>query len=194
MCNPVAVQLVGVAITIAGTVASSVAAQQQAKNAQKAARYNAEVRNQQAETVLEQGRLAASERRRQVRVVLGKQRASLAASGVALSEGNALDIQLQTLQFGALDAATIEHNAALRANALRNSAEIELFKGDAAHATATGQAIATGISGAGSAVSSLASIDFGATGGESFFDFNSDPLAPQEFDLPPDNTNFAGVA
>ncbi len=148
MCTPSLAALAISAIAVIATTTVTVIAQQEAaKNAKTLAEHNALIKNLQADSVLDAAVVAADALSRKRRQFLGLQQARLASSGVSISEGAALEIQLQTIEDAALDRATVFHNAQLQANALRAGADIELFKGDIAQANALGQSIATGVAG-----------------------------------------------
>ncbi len=104
--------------SIGGTIMGAVGQLQAGDAAAKAANYNAAVaRNnqiiaeQQAQDALKRGQIAEDEQRRKTAQIRGAQRASLAASGVALDQGAPLDILGDTAAFGELDALTIRNNA-----------------------------------------------------------------------------------
>lgn len=61
------------------------------------------------------GETAAHRHRAATRQLIGSQRAALAANGVSLDTGSALDVQTDSARMGALDEATIRNNAAREA-------------------------------------------------------------------------------
>ncbi len=190
MCAPAIFAAVSIAATIAGTVTQAVAARSAADSAQKTARYNAELRERQARDAIERARIRKHNRDAKTLKNLGIQRAEIAAAGIALSEGNALDIQLQEIQFGAEDAAMEMYAGILEATAFRNDAQLQLFKGDVVAANAKGQIVAAVFSGVAGVVGAAGT--FAQPGA---FEFNNpfgggvpaDPVPPSYYDI-----NFSG--
>lgn len=72
---------------------------------------NARMANLQAEDAINRGNKEANNVKRQTRVLIGSQRAAMAAQGIDLGVGSALDIQEETAALGAEDALTIKNNA-----------------------------------------------------------------------------------
>lgn len=72
---------------------------------------NARIADIQAADAIKRGDKESANHMRKVRQLIGSQRAKAAASGVDANSGSALDIQLDTSNFGALDALTIKNNA-----------------------------------------------------------------------------------
>lgn len=100
-------------------------------------RNNAQIAEWQAEDAIKRGDKAASRVRMQAKQLKGTQRARLAANGVDLGEGSALQILSDTDYFADVDASTVLDNAAKEAWALRTQAagamaEADLFAGRAA--------------------------------------------------------------
>lgn len=117
----------GLAQTLAtvGTVgglasgAMGVMGAQQSSAAQTAsARYQAQVmaNNQtiaqrNADAALQAGQAAEQQQRQKTAAMIASQRAALAANGVDLSSGSALDLQADTATLGELNAQTVRNNA-----------------------------------------------------------------------------------
>lgn len=106
----------------AGALMSAQGASDQAQAQKDALAYqsqvsanNAQYSEWQAEDALNQGDTAEDKQRLQTAQLKGTQRASLAANGVALGEGSALDILTATDYMGEQDALTIRDNAARQA-------------------------------------------------------------------------------
>lgn len=57
------------------------------------------------------GRDDEAEQKRKTKLLIGRQRAALAAQGIEIDSGSALDLQLESAEFGAADALTIKNNA-----------------------------------------------------------------------------------
>lgn len=72
---------------------------------------NARLADIRAKDAEERGKEDAKNYKLQVKRLIGRQRAALAAQGVDPDTGTGLDIQLETAEFGALDANTILNNA-----------------------------------------------------------------------------------
>lgn len=83
---------------------------------------NAQVADWQAEDATRRGKVAASDQRIKNNQLKGTQRARLAANGVDLGHGSALQILADTDYFGDIDAGRIEDNAAREAWAIRQQA------------------------------------------------------------------------
>lgn len=124
-----------------------------------AADYNAQVARQKAE----QTRQAAAEEERRARIqgrkAIGRQRAAFGASGIALG-GSALDVLSETASNAELDALTIRHGGAVKAQGFENEATLDEFKGSVARTQGYLGASATILKSVGSAASSA-----GAGGG-----------------------------
>jgi hypothetical protein len=113
----------------AGAAMSAVSAFQQSKGAKDAygiqsqiAGNNATIAGWQAQDALARGEREASRVRMRGNQMKGRQRAALAASGVDLGTGSALEILTDTDFFTDVDASTIKDNAAREAWAIRNQA------------------------------------------------------------------------
>lgn len=75
------------------------------------ARVNEEMSIRQAEDAIKRGQETEVRYRGNVKKVLGRQRAALAAQGIDISSGSAMDVQTETTNIGELDALTIKNNA-----------------------------------------------------------------------------------
>ena len=76
---------------------------------------NAQLADWQAADALQRGKIDEKKQRRVTEQVIGSQRAGLAAQGVDVNRGSALDVQADAAYLGELDALTIRHNAAKEA-------------------------------------------------------------------------------
>jgi len=65
----------------------------------------------QAESATTRGRAESDQEKIKTKKLIGAQRAKLAAQGIEVDSGSALDIQLETAELGAVDALTIRNNA-----------------------------------------------------------------------------------
>ncbi len=109
-------------IVAAGALLSAKSASDQAQAQKDSATYqasvnanNAQIAEWNAESVEDQGRTAVENSQQQTAQLKGSQRAALAANGVSLGEGSALDILTSTDYMGERDALTIRDNAARQA-------------------------------------------------------------------------------
>lgn len=123
-------QLAGAGVQAAGAYQGSQATKQAYGMQAAAAERNAQVAGWQAEDATSRGRVAASHQRMKTSQLKGTQRARLAANGVDLGVGSALEILADTEYFGEIDANTITDNAAKEAWAIRQQASG--FNADAA--------------------------------------------------------------
>lgn len=106
------------AATLAGGISQFAAQRQAATAARRQGSYeaelhrrNAEVAEIQAQDALARGDRDAGRHRRAVGGLVGSQRAALAAQGLDIDSGSALDIQAESVAMGELDALTIRNNA-----------------------------------------------------------------------------------
>jgi hypothetical protein len=77
--------------------------------------FNARVYEGQATDAVARGKDTENRFRQQIKGLIGSQRASYAAQGIDVSDGSALDVQMDTARQGQLDALTIRTNAAREA-------------------------------------------------------------------------------
>ncbi len=120
MCTGVEIALIGA--SMAGTAVSAYGAVQQSAATKNAYNYqaqvsanNAKIAEWQAQDALRRGEQAEIDQRRKTAALKGNQRATLAARGLDISEGSALNILSDTDYLGELDALTIRDNAAKQA-------------------------------------------------------------------------------
>lgn len=159
-------------------VTGFIGAQQEGAQQQKQAEYqaaiqrnNAIIANQNANVALDyakdarlRGDMEAEQFSGKVRQLEGQQKAVLAANGVQVGAGTALDITAETKQIGQLDALTIRSNSEREALGFENqavnfqaqsqnqaaSANLSSFAGANAASAANGRAFSSLLSGAGS--------------------------------------------
>lgn len=115
MCTPAAAPYV----MMAGAGASAMGASNSAKAQQAGLNYqaevaanNAQIAEWQAQDAIRQGQEQEQQSRLQYAATKATQRAALAANGVALDEGSAVDILTSTDYADVVDASTIRANAA----------------------------------------------------------------------------------
>lgn len=165
MCNPAFIAVgISVAATAAGTAVQAVASHNAGISAQRSADYNSRILEYQARDALDRGAARVSAHRHRVAALLGMQRARMAAAGIDVTEGNAVDIQVQTTAFGELDAAAIYVDAEREALALRHGARLTIFEGDAAKRAGDFNAAGIAIAGAGRIAGSVSAAQAGGLG------------------------------
>lgn len=113
---------IGLGLQAAGAFTGAAGAYKQSKSNQQALKTQAAVAEYQAKDAERRGALSFNKHRLQVAQMKGTQTASLAARGLALDEGSALNILMDTDYMGEVDAATIKDNTAKEAWALRTNA------------------------------------------------------------------------
>jgi hypothetical protein len=114
------------ALGAASLVMGGISAYQQSASAQASMEYQAQVaRNNaitaeyQAQDAIKRGEVAEAEQRRRTAMMKGSQTARLAANGLDISEGSALNILSDTDWMGEQDALTVRDNASREAWAYR---------------------------------------------------------------------------
>ena len=116
-------QVLGTVAKISSQQQANTAARQQAEFEAAVARNNQILQEQAAVNVLEQGRVIAEDikergtiaeqlQRREIRGLIGIQRAALAGSGVEVGTGSALDVTTDTAEIGEFEALTTRANTA----------------------------------------------------------------------------------
>ena len=122
------------ALSFVGAISQGNAAAKQAEYQAAFARNNQIMANNAALDAEAAGRTKEANARRATEGLKGRQRAVLAANGVDVNTGSALDIQTDTAALGELDALTIRSNAERDAVGYRNQGQN--FGGEAALAAA----------------------------------------------------------
>lgn len=151
MCNP------GIAVMVAMGVMTAASGMYAADASKKAAQYTADVAKQnadlddfRADQAGQLGAIREEQHRAKVRQLAGTQRANLAANGVDLGSGTALDMVTETYTMGEADALTIRFNAMNEAWGFRTQAINERNGGRFAkmqgHNQATGTYLSTAAS------------------------------------------------
>jgi hypothetical protein len=109
-------------IALASTAFQMYGQYQQGKSQQAQYNYqaqvdanNAQIVEWQAQDAIKRGDIEEQQHRLKVAQLAGRQRSALAASGVDVSSGSALDVLGDTAELGELDALTIRSNAAREA-------------------------------------------------------------------------------
>lgn len=73
--------------------------------------FNSRIAELQAKKTEADGKEQSTQYKTKIKQLIGKQRASMAAQGIEVGSGSALEVQLETKELGALDALTIRNNA-----------------------------------------------------------------------------------
>ncbi len=107
----VVIGALGVGVSAVGQVQQSNAAGRMAAYQEAANRNNEIMAQQAAEDARQRGQIAEAQKRTETDILKGRQRAVLAANGVLVDTGTALDITSDTAAFGELDALTTRSNA-----------------------------------------------------------------------------------
>lgn len=141
MCDPVT------ALVVASTVVSTASAYQQGQYQEDIAEYNARVSENEATRVRNIGVDEENKQRRQTAELISRQRTQLAASGVDIGTGSALQLQEDAALLGEIDALNIRENFAEQATALERGTVSGRSQGRAAARAGTTQAFGTLLSG-----------------------------------------------
>ncbi len=120
MCDPTLI----LAGNLFGTGLQAFGAIQSSRAAKSAGEFNAVTRRNQAADAITRGNKEVVRNRMRTRSLKGKQIAALAANGVALDEGSALDILASTDVLSDIDERTILDNADREAQGFRTQAEL----------------------------------------------------------------------
>lgn len=123
----------------------------------KVSENNATVDEIKAQDAIARGYQEETIHRKSTRQIIGSQRASFAAQGVEVNDGSALDVQLDVVRLGELDAITIRTNAAREAwgykvDAMNDKASADDIRagGQIAKQAGRNAAVSTVLTGAGS--------------------------------------------
>lgn len=145
MCDPTMLMVA----SVMGSVVSAASAMQQADDARSLANYNAKVREYQAQDTIDRAAVEEQKQREQVRQFMGKQRASMGASGVEVGQGSFGDVLAQSAEMGERDSLTIRNNAMRAAWGYETQSAAEQFEGEARARAYQGRAVGSLLSGAG---------------------------------------------
>ncbi len=100
-----------VALTAASTYSQYASLKAQGNYQSQIALSNARLANIQADDAVQRGEKDVLKSQQETKAVAGSQRAALAAQGIDMKSGSALDVQEDTAGRGAMDALTIRNNA-----------------------------------------------------------------------------------
>jgi len=115
MSDTSSLQLAAGLLTGGEAVGSFVSEQRSAGAIDTAADFNTKLATLQAQDAILRGNASARRAENETTGVVGRARASMAAQGVDLGSGSALDVQAQDAGIGAFDAQMIRNNAAREA-------------------------------------------------------------------------------
>ncbi len=159
MCGPAALAGASAAVGAAGQIVGGIGQAQQYRYQAKIDRHNAGLANDQARDSIETTNLEAQRRYRELSQIKGAQIAGMAANGVDLNFGSAVDIQRDTAMIGAEDVGQIykggnERTRGFEINAFnyRSSAAANQAKAKGAITSALFGAAATALGGASQAM------------------------------------------
>lgn len=155
-----------VASQLIGAGFSAYASIQSARMQKKMFELNSLIAGKQSDYALEKGKIQEEAVRMATRTTIGKQRAAFAAQNVALDDGTALEMQMDTAKWGEVDALRTRNNAAMEAWGYRLQAGSQAIQGSLAMMSGiyqSGAAAISGISSAGmSAMQVAAASGYGA--------------------------------
>ena len=143
-----AIAIAGLAASAASTGAALASQANQAEAARQQAAYQAQVAQNNAALAQQQGEVAQQQIYREGAQRAAAQRATMAANGIDLGFGTAVDIQQDTARATALDAATAQYNAFLQGTSLRDQATLDRTAGRNAAAAAPAAMAGTLLAGA----------------------------------------------
>lgn len=162
MCDfGITAAVIGIVGTIASTTMGVVSSVQSA-NAQKAqynyqaqvAKKNAEIAQNNADQKRQEGIEEARQQRMKTLRTIGSQQAAMAANGIDISSGTALDVVEDTAAIGELDALTTRYNYETQAvgfeqqaSNFNNQANLDTFAGQNAYKSGMTSAIGSGFKG-----------------------------------------------
>lgn len=154
MCEPATI---AATVSVVSTVAQGFQAKQQGEFQEGVSRYNARQLENEAVQTRNIGVEEENRQREQTAQLLSRQRAQIAASGVEIGAGSALQIQEDTQTIGEIDALRIRSNFERQAGSLEEQAELELVQGESAaeagRSAFTGSLLSVGVGAGASALS-----------------------------------------
>ena len=138
MCTGIetAIAIGGLVASAASTGLAMASQANQAQAAKQQAAYQAQVAQNNAALAQQQGEVAQQQVYREGAQRAAAQRATMAAHGIDLGFGTAVDIQQDTARATALDAATAQYNAFLQGTSQRDQSVLDRTVGRNASAAA----------------------------------------------------------
>lgn len=143
--------------SIAGGIAQSDALKAQGEQQRIVGDFNAKLSEMQAQDALDRGGKDAENLQKQASRMIGSQRAALAAQGLEVDSGSALEIQNDSKEMAARDVVTIRNNAAREAFGFKVQAMNSTNEGRMAQLAANKQASSSLLVGGMNAASSIMS-------------------------------------
>lgn len=165
MCEPTTLMIATLGLNAAAGAYTASAQRAAGEYEQQVAERNATIAEQQAEQARQIGNMEEERQLRRVRAVVGSQRATLAANGLDVNSGTALDLQAETAGFGAADALNLRSNALREAWGFKVDATNQRNAGRAARAQGNNQAAGTLLTTASNMVSQAYSGGMFGSGG-----------------------------
>jgi len=140
-----------------GAWSESEAIKMQGEFQQSQYEFNRKIGEYKAEEAIKMGEEEVTRHKRQVKQMIGSQRVALAAQGIEIESGSALDIQAETAMLGAMDEITIRNNALRSALGYKMGALKQGFLGRYAGISSESRAMQTLLAGGQRAASSAGS-------------------------------------
>lgn len=152
MCDPVSLTVAATVATMAGQFVQGQAASNQAHYEQAAADANAKLAGDQARNTIDTTKKEAARRYREASQLEGQQQAALAANGVDINYGSALDVQKDSKMIASEDVGNIYAQGAQKTQGYLIDAYNYRQKAAAAKSAASSAGLATAFGMAGSAL------------------------------------------
>lgn len=140
------------------SVGDASAAKQQGKYQEMVGNLNAQMADDAGRDALKRGAEEVFAIKKNAKRAVGSQRAALAAQGIVVDDGSALDVQLDTARSAEIDSMTARNNAWREAYGYKVQAISDSAGGKLANIAAQNQARGTLIAGGVNAANSAASI------------------------------------
>jgi len=126
-----AIALAAVAVSAVGTGVAVAGQMEQADAAEKAGKYNEKVARNNALAAQHQAQYEADRISKRNRVILGRQKAAIAKSGI-LDSGSTFDVFMDSAVEGELDRMAALYSGTVRSNYATSQATLSRMEGDAA--------------------------------------------------------------
>lgn len=156
-----AMSAIGAVMTAYGSYQQQKSANAQAEYQAKLSERNAQVADMEAKYARDTAAEKEKTHRQKVRQFVGRQRAAQSSSGVAVDQGSNLDVTLDTVEGGELDAMAIHHEGEINAwragiNAGNHRAQAGLYRsGKSSPFMAAAPSMLQGLASVGSGYSNL---------------------------------------
>ena len=160
MCDPATLIAIGsVVTTVASTATGIVATQQQSKAQQAQYNYQAKLEAQNAAQEKQSGIEEARLKRLETQQKIAQQQAAMAANGIDIGSGTALDTVEDTATMGELDALTTQYNSQRKVNNYQAQANLDKLAAKNVQKTSTLNSIGTTLSGTAEALGGLGKVN-----------------------------------